>query len=100
MQTSKKEGICQLCDRTTQLTFHHLIPKKVHRRPRFKKQYSKIDLEQGIDICHLCHRGIHRLYDEMTLAQQLNSLDKLMADPGLQTHVAWVSKQKKGCIKG
>ena len=98
MQISKKEGFCQLCDRLTTLTFHHLIPRKVHRQPHFKKAYSKAELEQGIDICSLCHRGIHQLYDEKTLAQRFDSVEKILADPAMQKHVRWVSKQKKGLI--
>ena len=98
MQRSKKEGICQLCDRTTPLTFHHLIPRKVHRRTRFKKQYSKGELETGINICSLCHTGVHRLYDEMTLAQQFNTIESLIADQSIQAHIQWVAKQKRGLI--
>ena len=98
--TRLKQGVCVLCDRTTFLTFHHLIPRKVHRRPRFRKTFSKAELEQGINICQLCHRGIHRLHDEMRLAQQLNTLDRLREDPAMQNHIAWVAKQKRGRLEG
>ena len=98
MTKSKKEGVCQLCDRRSKLTFHHLIPRKVHRRARFKKTYSKQELEHGIDICDLCHKGIHRLYDEMTLAQKLNTIEAIQRDPQLQNHIQWVAKQKRGRV--
>lgn len=77
------------------LTFHHLIPKKVHRRARFKKHYEREQLQAGIYVCRRCHRGIHRLFDEMTLAQDYDSLEKLLADEQIQKHVAWVAKQKE-----
>jgi hypothetical protein len=89
-----KHGQCPLCDREVALTFHHFIPKKMHRRDYFRKRFSKDLLNQGIDICRLCHDGIHDLYDEMQLAKALNSLESLMADEGVQRHVRWVSKQK------
>lgn len=75
------------------LTFHHLIPKKVHRRARFKKHFDKAALQTGISVCRLCHRGIHRQYDEMTLATQYHSAEALLADETLARHFAWVAKQ-------
>lgn len=90
MKTSK----CVCCHREISLTFHHLIPKKVHRRTRFAKHYSKAELNLGIYICRACHSGIHRFYDEMYLAQHLNSLAALLSDEKLQKHFDWVGKQR------
>jgi maltoporin len=77
------------------MTFHHLIPKKMHRRTYFRKNYTKLELNQGIDICRKCHTGIHKRYDEMTLAKQFATLENLSSDPDLQQHFAWVAKQKE-----
>lgn len=93
---SSANNTCELCGRAAALSFHHLIPRKVHRRKRFKKQYTKEQLARGIKICQLCHRGIHRLYDEMTLAKSYNSKEKLLADAEISKHVMWVKKQKRG----
>lgn len=87
-------GQCPLCKREVPLTLHHLIPKKLHRRTRFKKTYSREDLNQGVLICRLCHNGIHTHYDEMTLAKEFTSFDKLRADPNIRRHSNWVAKQK------
>lgn len=89
------EPCCPLCGRPGPLTFHHLIPKKLHRRKRFRKRYSREELAQGVHICRLCHNGVHRLFDEMTLGQQKNTLEQLQADKSLQRHVRWVSKQRR-----
>ena len=86
---------CECCFREVELTFHHLIPKKAHRRKRFKNSYSKRQLNAGVHVCRLCHRGIHRLYDELTLARDFNTLEQLLADETLAKHFAWVSKQKE-----
>ncbi|QIZ72827.1 hypothetical protein [Oxynema aestuarii] len=96
MEPNRREkfGLCPLCQRECYLTFHHLIPRKVHRREFFKKNYSKDELNRGLDICRLCHNGIHDLYDEMTLAKEFASLDLLLADRGLSKHFEWVAKQK------
>jgi 5-methylcytosine-specific restriction endonuclease McrA len=85
---------CQLCARKCHLTFHHLIPRKVHRRSYFKKHYNKAQLNTGIMLCRLCHKGLHTLYDEMTLAKQFNNLSQLQADARISQHVDWVRKQK------
>ncbi|MGB2522028.1 MAG: hypothetical protein ACPIB3_00665 [Luminiphilus sp.] len=46
-------------------------------------------------MCRLCHRGIHREYDEMTLARQFNTLTALMGDETLSRHFEWVAKQRE-----
>ncbi|MEK9535119.1 MAG: hypothetical protein VW104_09615, partial [Halieaceae bacterium] len=74
---------------------HHLIPKKVHRRARFKRHFSKEALQAGIRVCRLCHKGIHREYDEMTLAREFNSLEQLREDSVLSKHFEWVAKQRE-----
>lgn len=87
--------VCPLCGRQVKLTLHHLIPRKVHRRKRFAKHYSRQELNRGIHICRRCHDGIHARYDEMTLATEFASLEALRADEDLQRHFAWVAKQKR-----
>ncbi len=90
----EEQSVCPFCNRETDLTHHHLIPKKVHGRKFYKKKYSKVELNAGIDICIMCHKGIHNLYDEVTLAKQLNNADLLLDDEALAKHFKWVSKQK------
>ena len=87
-------GDCPLCDRDANLTFHHLIPRKMHRRKFFQKNYSRQQLASGIYICRQCHSGIHTLFDEMTLAKQFNSLENLLHDRALRKHCRWVARQR------
>ena len=94
MTNRSKQGTCPLCQRSCTLTFHHLIPRKLHRRTHFRKHYDKDQLNQGINICRKCHTGIHKQYDEMQLGKQFNTLAALKADEQLQRHFEWVSKQK------
>lgn len=89
-----RQGTCPFCTRTLTLTFHHLIPKKVHRRTHFKKRYDRDTLNRGVFICRDCHKGIHKRYSEMFLAKALNTPEKLLADADLARHFAWVAKQK------
>ncbi len=85
---------CELCSQIRDLTFHHLIPRKLHKRTRFKKNYSREQLNKGIYICRLCHNGLHRLYNEETLAKLYSDKEKIMADPVLLKHIDWSAKQK------
>ena len=89
-----KTETCQLCERTTALTFHHLIPRKMHRRTYFRKNFDKAELNSGIWICRKCHSGIHKLFDEMTLAKEFYSLEKLQRSEVIMKHVNWVAKQR------
>jgi len=87
-------GICPLCQRETRLTFHHLIPRALHQRNWYRKNYPKEQLQAGINICRLCHKGLHDLHDEKTLGRELNTLEHLSRDPQIRKHVAWVAKQR------
>ena len=93
---SDPDDPCPLCRRQVDLTFHHLIPKKVQSRNFFKKTYKKSQLRDGIMICRLCHNGLHDLYDEMTLGKAFNTLTAITEDAALAKHFAWVAKQKAG----
>ncbi|WP_415898782.1 hypothetical protein [Neptuniibacter sp. QD48_11] len=87
---------CPLCKRTLLLTFHHLIPKKMHRRYYFSKRYSREELNRGINICRCCHDAVHRAFDEMTLAKEYHSLGQLLSSSKIQRHIEWASKQRVG----
>ena len=90
----KKPDTCSLCARNVGLTYHHLVPRKVHRRTYFRKNFTREELARGIYVCRKCHSGIHRLFDEMQLAREFDSLEKLRANDDLARHVEWVSRQK------
>ena len=88
-------GRCELCERVKPLTFHHLIPRSMHRKPRFQKRYDKREMRsRGMNICRLCHSGIHDLIPEKDLGDKYSTKELLLAHPALAKHVAWVRKQK------
>ena len=86
---------CPLCDRLCHLTFHHLIPRKLHRRPRFRDRLGREERNRGIRICRKCHNGIHARYDERTLAARFHDIELIRNDPALARHFEWVSKQRE-----
>ncbi|MFN3161414.1 MAG: hypothetical protein ACE37I_19030 [Rubinisphaera brasiliensis] len=94
MAGRRKHGVCPLCGRECRLTFHHLIPRKLHRRPFFRKYFDRDSLNIGVSICRLCHNGIHDRYDEKTLGERFASLEELQSDEELQRHFRWVARQR------
>ena len=91
----RKPSACELCEREQPLTFHHLIPKKNHRKSYFKRRYSKEELvNRGLWLCRLCHRHLHKTFDEKELGRQLNTRRTLLERPEVQTFLAWARRQK------
>lgn len=88
--------VCELCEReVSETTFHHLIPKMLHKRNWYKKKYKKEYLKtNGLNLCDLCHYGIHHFYDEKTLGKEYNTLEKLLESEKIQKHIKWAIKQK------
>lgn len=90
-----RHGTCALCGCEAELTFHHLIPRKLHRKTYFQKRYEKEELKtRGIYVCVPCHRSIHRYASEKTLGLHYNTLEKLRTLDKLQRFVRWRSKRK------
>lgn len=78
---------CQLCQREMeQLTIHHLVPRQSVKR-------KKADPGSTVKICSACHRQIHVLFDNATLAREYNTLEKLQQEPRMEKFLRWVKKQ-------
>jgi hypothetical protein len=62
------------------LTRHHLRPKE-HG-----------GTETAL-FCTSCHQQVHALFSNRTLAQQLDTLEKLRREPQIQAYVRWAARQ-------
>jgi hypothetical protein len=67
------------------VTCHHLVPKD----------------EGGAggataELCSACHRQIHALFDNRTLARELASLEALRSEPRIRRFLRWVRRQDPG----
>lgn len=75
---------CELCFRESpRLTVHHLIPRA--RGGRFGPKTQ---------LCSTCHRQLHALFSESTLAQELNSLEAIRLNPQMAGHLKWARRQQ------
>ena len=86
---------CPCCGRRLPLTFHHLIPRKLHRRRHFRKHYSSRVLARGVYVCRDCHDAIHRTYSEMELARDFATVSALLEDAALRKHFDWLARQRR-----
>ena len=64
----------------------------MHKRPEFKKKFSLIERQSGINICRRCHRMVHRLENERTLAREYFTLEALLSHEGVARYVEWAKK--------
>ncbi|NJL49071.1 MAG: HNH endonuclease [Leptolyngbyaceae cyanobacterium SM2_5_2] len=79
---------CQLCDRPVpELTEHHLVPRQYTKRRQQEPGPT-------VWLCRPCHKQIHTLFDNHTLARELNTLEKLQAHPQMQRFISWIRKQR------
>lgn len=77
---------CPLCDRPMpegSWTLHHLTPKSQGGRAT-------------VALHHICHKTVHRLFDERTLARRLNTIEALREEPEIQSFLAWIAKRPPG----
>jgi hypothetical protein len=75
---------CELCERQVdRYTVHHLVPraKGGNHGPKAR-------------LCPPCHRQLHALFSEITLARELNSIPRLRANGQISLYLQWVRKQK------
>jgi hypothetical protein len=88
--------LCELCRCEEAVSFHHLIPRTLHRNKWFRKRFSREDMRRGIDVCRQCHHAIHDLVPvEKDLGRSCSSLDALRAHPQIGRYLSW--KQQRGC---
>ena len=75
---------CELCLReTSRITVHHLVPKA--RGGRFGPKAS---------LCSTCHRQLHAVFSVATLAQELDSIEAIEANPEMARYLKWARRQK------
>ena len=75
---------CQLCRREShRFTEHHLVPRS--RGGKFGPKAM---------LCPTCHRQLHAMFSETTLARELNSIETLRANPEVSSYLKWVRRQK------
>lgn len=88
---------CALCERQAPVSAHHLIPRSVHGKKRYRERFGIDEMRtRRIPLCRHCHRAVHEFIpDAKTLADSYNTLDALLAHPDLARHIEWARKQRR-----
>lgn len=91
---------CEICGReVTDLTQHHLIPRRLHRKKRFRRDFSRQELEERVCwVCRPCHNMIHHVRGEQQLGLYHNTPESLLAIPELAEFARWLSTKPPGFV--
>ena len=93
MSTQNKCGICGRHFYTKEGRFpvggpiiHHLIPKQKYRG-------KKTDAEK-ILVCTYCHKQLHKLFSNVVLKREFDSLSKIKNSNKVKKFVKWIRKER------
>ena len=86
------DEVCALCARDRPLTFHHLVPRSLHRKKRYQKR-DRAELQRGVMLCRDCHDAVHRFVSEKELGARYDTLDALRAHTDIARFVEWVRRR-------
>mmetsp|Transcript_7977 Transcript_7977/g.29506 ORF Transcript_7977/g.29506 Transcript_7977/m.29506 type:complete len:97 (+) Transcript_7977:565-855(+) len=83
-----------MCERHMPLTKHHLYPKATHAALK-QRGLTQVQLSSMLWVCRQCHNAIHKhIPDNRLLAENYNSLEKLLEHAELYKFARWASSQK------
>jgi len=87
--------LCELCGCEEHYNFHHFIPVTNHSNKWFKKNFTREEMRQGLNLCKQCHKTIHKIIPkEKELGKKYNSLEKLLSHPKIAKYVGWKRQRK------
>ena len=88
--------LCELCGCGEAHNFHHFIPRTLHTNKWFKQRYTRQEMQQGIEVCKVCHSTIHDLIpDEKELGKKYNTKEKLLSHPQVEKYIRWKRKRDR-----
>lgn len=94
MRRPPSTDCCALCERDRPLTFHHAIPRTLHKKRWVKARFSADELHDGAWLCRDCHDAVHRFIPHRELAESFRTLEALRAHPEVARFVAWIARQR------
>ena len=83
--------ICPICKRITpeeHQEYHHLIPRTLRHRNKYAKKLEEDN--NTVLLCRNCADQIHKLFDEKELANNYDTLEKLLNNPDIQKWADWI----------
>ncbi|WP_239495347.1 hypothetical protein [Salinicola halophilus] len=81
------------------MTRHHLIPRTLHRKPRYRKRHDREHLQTAVlMVCRPCHSHLHRTLSERELADHYASREALLSHPEIRTFADWLADKPDGFV--
>lgn len=98
MADEGQSRVCDLCGRPVAYTTkHHLIPRALHGRRRFRRMYTKeYMISHVLWLCRPCHSTVHKVLSERELGLVYNTREKLLSEPTIRRFVDWLSEKPAG----
>ncbi|KAK1540626.1 hypothetical protein CPAR01_06615 [Colletotrichum paranaense] len=76
------QGFCDLCEREShKVQRHHVIPRSQRDRDRFTIE----EMNELLELCLPCHINLHRAIPNEELADEFNSVARIMTHPRIQS---------------
>jgi DNA helicase IV len=89
--------VCEICGReVSQLTGHHLMPKKIVKR--LKRRGREVIVVKS-QTCNDCHKMLHSLFPLKDLAVHLNNIQKLKQNSDVVNYISWIKDKPEGTVK-
>ncbi|KAG7293828.1 hypothetical protein NEMBOFW57_003886 [Staphylotrichum longicolle] len=91
--TKGKVTACEICGRDwINLTYHHLIPRKVHEQAVKRGWHRPEELQNVAWLCGACHRFVHRFKEHEDLAREFYTVERLLAAEEVRRFAEWVGR--------
>lgn len=81
-----KVGVCELCNRTSPITRHHVYPQAYTRNSGEK--FTLVQKHATVGLCWPCHSKCHSLIPHKNMVETFHSISALKSHSGIQ---AWLA---------
>lgn len=88
-----RTAACEICDRDwIPLSYHHLIPRKVHAKVLKRGWHEEWKLNSVAWLCRACHSFVHRMASNEELAREWYTVDRILQREDVQDWAKWVGR--------
>jgi len=87
---------CPICKRDTPNCYqeeHHLIPRSIRKRKKYKKLPELKKGQDTITVCCSCGDQLHKLFTVKELADDFRTIVAIVANEEVQNWVKWIKKK-------
>ncbi len=90
-------GPCQLCERETPLTRHHLVPQCRHHNKWNKKNFDRRAIKTDLLLLGAgCPRPLPAVFPYTQPHREFHDLPTLRAHPAVERFVSWLRTKPSG----